>query len=527
MMFRQALSISAFIVVAGILPAPSLAQHQLLDDRWQQLETPHFSILSQVSGNRTERFAQDLEYWRAVASHFMSDGEMFPPAAVKNQVFLFENLAKFQAFAVANETAFFYSTPRRNFMAVVLDDESSLVQARHHYAHFLTRNFTDLRIPRWYEEGLAAYLSNLSINRNVVELVPYTQQAFEGSLMASQEVTLDELLFKEEALGSPRLLQRANFKSETFLHFLLHGHEEQGFTDRREELKHYIELSLAGRTQRFAMDQAFSVTVAQLEAEYERYLEESVRPRVQLNLSGMREVNETEPFETLPVGFIDLSNALGELAIHTGKFELAEIFFQAAIDRNSTVPRSYSGLADSLRMQEHNDVSDVEITAFYQQALNLGSQEPIILLDYGEYLETVLNNCELVLNQQYRSSTQDEIKALFRKSIELAPDNPEANLAMGQYYLFSGRDYTAGIPFQIRALQLLPADSFIMEQTIRYKIEAGEYSEAERLINELAQPMHYWREFDWVTDLRRRMQFKQQGVEYDSCEHSLNANVAK
>ena len=521
MMSRQYLPIAILLLFLGYMPSFVLAQPALLEDRWRSLETPHFVIYSQVSAGRTERFARNLETWRRAAAYIISDSEDLPGAAVENRVFLFKNLESFQVFALANEVAFFYPTPRRNFMAVVFDDEQSLVQARHHYIHFLIRNFTDLRIPRWYEEGLSGYLSNLQVNRKRVELKPYSQQAFEVATIASREVSLEDLFFDEQALGSPRLIQLANHKSETFLHFLLHAHEEDGFSDRRTQLERYIELLLAGRSQRFAFDQAFDGTTAQLDTEFARYLGESSRGQGELDIADLVGAGVGADYRAEAVDFFVLANVLGELAINSGKFKLAESFFAEAIDRGAALPRSYSGLADALRMQEGIDVSDKTLTNYYRRAISLAPENPVSFLDYGEYLETVLGDCGLVLSPALRASTQDEIEYQFHKAIELAPDSAEANLAMAQLYLLAGNDYQEGLVYQVKALELLPADTFIMEQTIKYKIESKEFKEAQRLINELSQPLHFWQEFAWVTDLRRQLTHKQKGIEYNACEHGV------
>ena len=123
--------------------------------------------------------------------------------------------------------------------------------------------------------------------------------------------------------------------------------------------------------------------------------------------------------------------------------------------------------------------------------------------------------------RQRRDSAMTEIELHFTKALELAPDSPETNLAMGQYFLLDGLDYRDGIPFQEKALTLLPADSFIMEQAVIYRIASADFDEAERLIGELAQPLHYWQEFDWVTNLRRQLQQKKQGVDFDKCENGV------
>ena len=74
-----------------------------------------------------------------------------------------------------------------------------------------------------------------------------------------------------------------------------------------------------------------------------------------------------------------------------------------------------------------------------------------------------------------------------------------------------------GVEYQRHAFLLLPADSFIMEQSIKYSIAAGEYAEAERLINEMAQPIHFFGEPDFVTNLRDRLTSAQQDKSYDEC----------
>jgi len=63
----------------------------------------------------------------------------------------------------------------------------------------------------------------------------------------------------------------------------------------------------------------------------------------------------------------------------------------------------------------------------------------------------------------------------------------------------------------------LPADTFIMEQAIKYAIAADEYNEAQRLINEMAQPIHFWGEPGYVSDLRVRLMRKRRGEVYDVC----------
>jgi hypothetical protein len=89
---------------------------------------------------------------------------------------------------------------------------------------------------------------------------------------------------------------------------------------------------------------------------------------------------------------------------------------------------------------------------------------------------------------------------------------------MGEYYLLQGNDWEQGVSYQQRAFELLPADGFIMEQAVRYAIAADQFDEAARLITELAQPIHFFGEPGWVTQLRERLLRKRRGEAYGVCD---------
>ncbi|MEX2130819.1 MAG: hypothetical protein WD772_04985, partial [Pseudohongiellaceae bacterium] len=460
-----------------------------------------------------EQFAMELETWRQAAARVITGRAAMPTAAVRNHVYLFADAESFGLFVQSGEQGQFFPTPRRNFMTVVFGEEDSLVQARHYYLHFLIRNFVDLGIPRWYEEGLVGYLDSLQVEADRVELVRYQESDFRSSLQLSREVSLQELLYDEEALASPRLIQVANLKSETFLHFLLHAWEEQGYTDRRPQLNDYLALTLEGRTQRFAFDQAFGISPRRLDDEYENYLRNSNRPQGTLNPGTMPPI---PALAANPLEPASISIALGELALHSGHFALAGEFFRIAMQTNNAPPRSISGYADAIRMQELPG-TDAELSNYYAQALAAGPQDVEILLDYGEYLETVVDDCERMLAGQQRSDMKRDMLNYFSQALALAPENPEANLAMAQYYLLDGEDLNSGIASQRKAMALLPADTFVMEQAINYAIEERRFDDALRLVDEVSQPLHFWGEPEWVGDLRASLTRKQSGLESNDC----------
>lgn len=509
----QPLISSVLAVLLSCLSLPLAAQQDLLEDRWFKLSTPNFIFFSQVSSRQTRRIANELESWRQVAAFNISGESNFPTANVSNIVYLFKDEKSFSYFTAFEELAFFYPTPRHNFMAFVPSLDSSQSVALHQYAHFLEKNFADLRVPRWYEEGLAGYLARVSIARGKAELSKPSQRGNQALAQVNELLTMDRLFYRDEALASPRMIQIANLKSEALLYYFLHANEEANFTDRREELSGYLALLLEGRNPRFAFDQSFSVTTTQLDAEFENYLLTTSIPSGEVRVAIITELENLDPEQ---VNETELGLMMGELALNTGKVEAAELFFQSLIDRGSPPARAYSGLGDALRYNELEG-RDQEIARYFEMALELAPNDLDIMLDYGEYWESELKNCEKNYPTGQRQAMLAAMKAQFERAVASSPNSAEANLAMAEYYLLEGQDWTLGGNYQSKAFDLLPADVFIMEQAIKYAIAAENFDEAERLITEMAQPLHFFGEPGYVTDLRESLLKKRRGESFDAC----------
>lgn len=517
-MFRQLLVIPLspplmLCIALLFLWQSSSAQEQILRDRWVEVRSDNFHIYSQQSIRQTNRFANELEIWRQVASFTISEVSSFPKANIPNRVYLFDDVETLQTFVATNDSAFFYPTPRANFLAFVFGDEESISLGFHHYSHFLVRNFNDLSLPRWYEEGLAGYLGRAQVDGDDVEFERFNSAGNEVLANVFGSLSMDRLLYSDDALASPRIIQIANLKSAALLHYLLHAYEEEGFVDRRMQLQSYLGYLLEGRNPRYAYDRSFDVTTAQLDEELNSYLLNSRRPA---GLIQTEVLAETQLLGSSSIEGAPLASALAELALNSGNAEMAEIMFEAALQLDAGFARGLTGIGDALRMNE-TEASDQRIASYFIEAAELAPQNPNILLDYGEYWEAELEDCENVWPIGQRRLLTADVYEYFSRALEINPQSPEANLAMGEYYLLQGNDWEQGVSYQQRAFELLPADTFILEQAVRYAIAADQFEEAERLITELAQPIHFYGEPEWVTGLRERLLRKRRGEAYDAC----------
>lgn len=501
-------------IALSLFAQSSPAQEQILNDRWVEVRSDNFHIYSQQSLRQTNRFAGELEIWRQVASFTISGLASYPKASIPNLVYLFDDVETLQTFVATNDSAFFSPTPRANFLAFAFDEEGSISLGFHHYTHFLVRNFNDLNLPRWYEEGLAGYLGRMQVDGDDVEFERFSREDNEVLVSVFGSFSMDRLLYSDDALASPRVVQIANLKSSALLHYLLHAYEEEDFPDRREQLQSYLGYLLEGRNPRYAYDRSFDITTAQLDEELSYYLLNSRRPAGAIQTGVLIEA------ELLGSGSIEgapLAAALAELALNSGNGQVAQTMFEMASQQDAGFARGLSGVGDALRMSEIEGM-DQRIAKYFIDAAELAPQNPNILLDYGEYWESELEGCENIWPVAQRRSITAEVYEHFNRAIEIMPQSPEANLAMGEYYLLPGNDWEQGVSYQQRAYELLPADTFILEQAVRYAIAADRFEEADRLIAELAQPIHFFGEPGWVSDLRVRLLRKRRGETYDACE---------
>ncbi|MBL4573043.1 MAG: hypothetical protein JKY86_08210, partial [Gammaproteobacteria bacterium] len=271
---------------------------------------------------------------------------------------------------------------------------------------------------------------------------------------------------------------------------------------------------LEGRNPRYAYDRSFEITTAQLDDELHYYLLNSQRPAgsIQADFLLEAELLGGRPFEGAP-----LASALGELALNSGNAQVAKQMFEMALQQDAGFARGLSGIGDALRMSETAGM-DQRIARYFIEAAELAPQDPTILLDYGEYWESELEDCENLWPISQRRLITADVYEYFNRAVEIKPQSPEANLAMAEYYLLQGNDWRQGVSYQRRAFELLPADTFILEQAALYAIAADRFDEAARLIAELAQPIHFFGEPRWVTELRERLLRKRRGEADDVCD---------
>ena len=153
----------------------------------------------------------------------------------------------------------------------------------------------------------------------------------------------------------------------------------------------------------------------------------------------------------------------------------------------------------------------------YQRALEMAPEDYQLYLDFGQYYDSLRDNCENPLSPAQLQRAQQGMATHFETALTINPDSAEVNLSNAQLFLFEGEDWQQGLAFQQRAFASLPADTFVLEQAIEYALLAEDYERASALIDRMARPMHFWGTPFWIRDLRNRLQAAERGDPFDPC----------
>lgn len=492
----------------------AVAQDALVAKRWHTSSTENFTVFSQLSRRQTQGQASDLEQWRSASLQLLENVSPQVQASIKTYLYLFSSEDDFALFSDGSEPAYFFSSPRANFI-IVQDNESGVKLAKHHYAHFLLNNRPQ-GLPRWYEEGMSHYLSRLDTTGRDARLNRLSDEEFELMDALNSAIALEELFYDDSALASPRLVQIANLKSAFFMHYLRHAHEREGFSNRTDTLVDYLSFLDQGRSERFAFDQAFDASMSVLAQDFQRYLEAGLRQSERnIELFSLPSGNEVEAQQ---VSADDKALWLAELALHSGRFTLSAYLFNSLIEGSQAPGRAYSGYADAMRM---GDLESESVTLLYEQAALRSPDDYQIHLDFGQFYDSKRNSCDPAPTAQERMFYESEMQRHFQRALALNPESTEVNLSYAQVFLFEQQRWQEGVEYQRKAFAGLPSDTFVQEQAIEYALRDSDFDYAQTLIERLARPMHFWGTPVWVDELRMKLNAAQRVEPHDIC---ANAN---
>jgi tetratricopeptide (TPR) repeat protein len=445
--------------------------------RWIRVETEHFELVSGASESDTVEIAQRLELLRAVLQLVGLQANLTP--RVPLLVYVFADAAGYARFAPRTDFAgFMLPRAHRNFLVVKAGVEADPGGAAlHEYVHFVLRNGAATRYPGWYDEGLAEFLSTVSMEGDQVAIgtIPKGREHWllYGSPMSlRQMMTVDEAY--DDAVQTP---QRFYAQAWTLTHFF-HVANRVGFPQRRAQLTDYIARLNRDETPEVAGQNAFGTDFETLDKEFMQYLAKGKLPY--LGVSPER-LAIPQQVQTRPLPEPERRYLLGDLALALGENWRgeAEFWFRQAVQAEPGSGRAQAALA---RAQRSRDEAD----AGFARALALAGDDPEV---QRHYAEAMLARAGAGPD---RNASIQLARAAFRRSIQLDPGQVAAYAGLGHSYVVAPElgDPGEGLSALETARERLPADHSIAFDSAKLEVRAGSDERARWILSHMSRPTH-------------------------------------
>ncbi len=436
-----------FIAIICLLAIPASAK-----DKWLNLQTKNFNIVSNAGEGETRELALKLEQFRAVFSKIF---KIQNASAIPVTVVVFKNDSSYKPFKPlyngkpANIAGYFQRAQDENLITLNItakSDERPFAVIFHEYTHLLTST-TPRRWPAWLSEGVAELYSTFEVNKNKVTLgVPVANHVY--YLREQKFVPLKDLfnVSHDSPIYNEREKQGVFYaQSWALTHYFMFGDKMA----RQPQLSQYVNLIHAGVNADEAFTQAFKTDFATAEKNLRQYISQNAYTQVFYNLDS------TEGEKEISVRLLSDAESqyyLGNILLHTQRLEESETYFNQALalDPNLAGPREGLGFI-AVRRKNYQ-----EAEKHFKEAVARNSKNFLAHYYYAESLQRAMQDGSVSrINSDIAKTMIEELKT----SIKLMPTFAPAYSLLGFVHLVTGGNLEEGARVMKTAIQLEPQNS--------------------------------------------------------------------
>ncbi len=343
----QPLLIVIFVFVAAFA-IPAVAQ-----DKWTSARSTNFHLIGDAKEAEIRRVATRLEQFREVFVQLFPSLRYSSP--VPTTVIVFRNEKAFRPYkpqsadGKAAKWVAGYFSPREDANYIVLSTEGESRQTYqtiyHEYVHYLVNNsFGRSRVPPWFNEGLAEYYDQFSIEGDIrVNLGDlnnnhlYTLQNTK-LIPLQQFFSIDYFTLHQQGSHSANIFYA---QSWALMHYLIHG--KGG--NRANEINAYLNAIGKGETPEAAFRAAFKTSFEEMEKELRRYVGQSTYKGFQITFKNKLVFDDE--IKTEPMSLAAANAYLGDLLLGSGRIEEAEarLAESLAAETDNILANSTMGMA--------------------------------------------------------------------------------------------------------------------------------------------------------------------------------------
>lgn len=441
---RQPVSLAPLFLALFIAASPISFGKDLADRDWVEVRSDNFRVRSVLGREKAVDLVHSLELLHATVPVLTNAQSAHSPIPTEIFVLRSGDTAKL---GVDRNVAGLFMPGLRSNVIVVRDTtgvrETSTIQ--HEYVHFLLRNQTRLRYPRWFDEGFAEYLSATRLTRGKFQVgrVPEERAANlkYSNWIAMRKIISDERYDKLTAEG------KSMFYAEAWalVHFLqtrqLEGH------DFVEPFADYLRRVDAGEGDVEAFEAAFGMTAREINRKVKKYLERGRFKGFELDADKL--LPDFAP-EVLDLSRAEAALGLAQLALRMGELDLAEGWYTVALDDERLRAHAEAGLGDVWKFRGNME----NAKPHFDTALALAPEDPHIQLDVAEFWHARVHRDE---DAATREASLRNARSHYVKAWKLNDQLPETYAMYGQTYLLPGQDHAKAIEMLEEAEYLLPS----------------------------------------------------------------------
>jgi tetratricopeptide (TPR) repeat protein len=158
--------VRAFFLLVLTLSALPIASAS--DSQWIEIQSPHFSVVTDAGEKRGRETAMRFEQMRAVFGTLMTRAKVNLPIPL--QIVAFRNSKEFRQFTPlwngkpVQLAGLFQGGEDRSFIMLDMSTESPWSVVFHEYAHQLMNGLLSAQLDPWFEEGFAEYFSSIEVD---------------------------------------------------------------------------------------------------------------------------------------------------------------------------------------------------------------------------------------------------------------------------------------------------------------------------------------------------------------------------
>ena len=455
-------------VVVGLSAAPAQAK-----DKWINLTTKNFNIISNADEGGTRKLALKLEQFHYVFSKLFHLPAVRP---IPTTVMVFKNDGSFKPYKPlyngkpANLAGYFQPSQDENLIAIDIsaNEQRPLSVIFHEYTHLVTSE-TRREWPLWLKEGLAEVYSSFEVEDNKVTLGnPISHHVF--LLRDNKFIPLQNLFSArhDSAIYNEREKQGIFYaESWALCHYLMFGDKNV----RRPQMVEFVNLIEQGVDADRAFKQAFKAETSEIEKQLRHYVGNS---QYTINVHTLASTEGEKEIAVRPISEGEAQSYLGNLLARTNRMDEAEVLFKQAVAAEPDLARPYEGLG-FVAMRRNNYTDALE---HFKQAATRGSKNHLAHYYYAQALQRqAVGGITPTLAQ----TISEELRA----SIKLMPGFAYSHAALGFLSLATGQNYKEGAESLKTAIRLEPQNKHFLLNLAQLQARMQDYAAAKKTLEPL------------------------------------------